>query len=69
MAGPQRGRRGQPWGEQAEMDLVTAFLRRTLSVAGVKAQAFSLLGRLEVPGQGAAVAARRRSFTLQQEWR
>ena len=46
VAGPQRGRRGQPRAEQTEVALVTAFLRRTLSVAGVKAQAFSLLGRL-----------------------
>ena len=42
VAGPQRGRRGQFWEEQAETALKTTFLRRTVSVCGVKAQAFSL---------------------------
>ena len=66
--GPQRGRRGQPKADHAKVALVAAFFSRTLSVAGVKAQAFSLLGRLEGLGEGLAAAARRRSFALQQEW-
>ena len=52
--------------EQAEVALVTAFLCRSLSVAAVKEQEFSLLGRLEGLGQGAAAAGRGRSFALQQ---
>ena len=69
VAGPQRGKRGKLRAEQAEVALVTGFLRHSLSVAAVKAQAFSLLGRLEGLGQGAAAAGRRRSFALHQEWR
>ena len=68
VAGPQRGKKGKFRAEHAEVALVTSFLRRSLSVAAVKAQAFSLLGRLEGLGQGAAAAGRRRSFALQQEW-
>ena len=69
VAGPQRGRQGHFRAEKTEVGLITAFLHRTLSVAAVKAQAFSLLGRLEVLGQGAAAAARRQTIALQQEWR
>ena len=53
--------------EEAELALTTAFLRRTLSLVGVRAQARLLLGRLEVTGPGAAAAAGRRNFALQQE--
>jgi hypothetical protein len=69
VAGPQRGRRGQFREEQAEIALQTAFLRRTVSVCGVKAQAFSLLGRLEGLGVGGSAAARRRTHALQLERR
>lgn len=44
VAGPQKERRRKLREEHAEIAQATAFLRRTLSVAGVKAQAFSLLG-------------------------
>ena len=56
VAGPQRGRRGQLWEEQAEIALQTAFLRRTVSLCGVKAQSFSLLGRLEGLGSGGPIS-------------
>ena len=67
VAGPQKGKRGQVRSEQAELALTTAFLRRTLSLVGVRSQARLLLGRLEVIGPGAAAAAGRRNFALQQE--
>ena len=38
VAGPQKGRRGQVRTEEAELALTTAFLRRTLSIVGVRAQ-------------------------------
>ena len=49
----------------------SAFLRRTFSICTVKGQAFSLLGRLEGLGAGAAAAQGRRSQAAQQEqlWR
>ena len=53
MAGPQKGRRGQVRTEEAELAITTSFLRRTLSVVGLRAQAKLLLGRLEVIGPGA----------------
>ena len=53
VAGPQKGKRGQVRSEEAELALTTAFLRRTLSLVGVRAQARLLLGRLEVTGPGA----------------
>ena len=67
VAGPQKGKRGQMRSEEAELALTTAFLRRTLSLVGVRAQARLLLGRLEVIGLGAAAAAGRRNHALQQE--
>ena len=66
VAGPQKGRRGQVRTEEAELALTTAFLRRTLSIVGVRAQA-KLLGRLEVIGPGAEAAAGRRNYSLNLE--
>ena len=63
----QKGRRGQVRTEEAELALTTSFLRRTLSVVGVRSQAKLLLGRLEVIGPGAAAAAGRRNYALNQE--
>ena len=50
---------------------LTSFLRRTLSVAGVRAQAKLLLSRLEVisPVAGANAATGRRSFAINLERR
>ena len=67
MAGPQKGRRGQVRSEEAELALTTSFLRRSLSVVGVRAQAKLLLGRLEVIGPGAEAAAGRRNYSLNLE--
>ena len=53
--------------EEAEIAITTGFLRRSLSVVGVKGQAATLLGRLEVLGKGGADAARRRSSALHLE--
>ena len=63
----QKGRRGQVRTEEAELALTTSFLRRTLSVVGVRAQAKLLLGRLEVIGPRAAAAAGRRNYALNLE--
>ena len=68
-AGPQVGRRGQLRTEEAEIALTTSFLRKSLSVCGVRSQARLLLGRLDVLGPGAAAAALRRNHALQLERR
>ena len=69
VAGPQLGKRGQIRSEQAEIALTTSFLRRTLSVCGVKGQASTLLSRLETLGPETATATRRRNYALQLERR
>ena len=69
VAGPQLGKRGQLRSEQAEIAIATAFIRRSLSLCGVRGQTLSLLGRLEALGPGTVAAARRRSAALQLEWR
>ena len=56
---PQKGRRGHVHTEEAELTFTTAFLKQTLSLVGVRAQARLLHGRLEVIGPGAAAASRR----------
>ena len=53
--------------EEAELALTTSFLRRTVSVVGVRAQARLLLGRLEVIGPRATAAAGRRNYALNLE--
>ena len=68
-AGPQVGRRGQLRTEEAEIALTTSFLRKSLSVCGVRSQARLLLGSLDVLGPGAAAAALRRNYALQLERR
>ena len=67
VAEPQRGRSGELRTEAAEIALNIAFLRRTFSVAAVKAQAFSLLGRLETLGTGVTAAEKRRAFAKVQD--
>ena len=70
VAGPQLSRKGFLRTEKAELALVTSFLRRTISICGVKGQASSLLGRLEMIGPGTETAARRRAHAvhLEQRW-
>ena len=70
VAGPQVGKKGQLRTEQAEIAIATSFLRRTLSVCGVKGQASTLLGRLELLGPGTAAAMNRRNYSLllEQRW-
>ena len=46
--------------EEGERSIVIGYLRRTLGVATIKAQAYCLLGRLEGLGPGAAAARTRR---------
>ena len=68
-AGPQVGRRGQLRTEEAEIALTTSFLRKSLSVCGVRSQARLLLGRLDVLGPGAAAALRRNNaLQLERRW-
>ena len=70
VAGPKRGRRGVIRSEDAERSMVVSSIRRKLGVATVKAQAFSLLGRLESlgPGTAAAVGRRRQAGELERLW-
>ena len=60
VAGPSVGKRGVMRSETGEMAIVMGYLRRTLSVATIKAQCSSLLGRIEGLGPGAAAAVNRR---------
>ena len=64
VAGPQRGRRGVERSPEGERSLVVGQIRRRLSVAAVKAQCSSLLGRLEVIGPGMKEAANRQTRAL-----
>ena len=52
VAGPLRGRRGVVRSEEGEKSIAVGFIRRTLSLAGIRAQSHSLLGRLEGLGRG-----------------
>ena len=69
VAGPQSRKIGQVRTEEAELAITTSFLRRTISVAGVRAQAKLFLSRLEMigPVTGVAAAAGRRSLALNLE--
>ena len=67
VAGPQRSRKGLERSSEGERTLVVGMLRRKLSVAGVRAQCSSLLGRLEMLGPGMGHAAARRAQALHQE--
>ena len=56
--------------EEAERSMAIASIRRRLGVATVKAQAGSLLGRLQMvcPGTSAAVGRRRHAQELERQW-
>ena len=51
------------------IEIYIKFFGRRVSVAAVKGQCLSLLGRLEVLGPGTAAAAGRRKWALVQEQR
>ena len=68
VAAPQtRGRRGQILTEEGLKGLAVGYIRRKLSIAAVRAQSHSLLGRLEGLGPGSAAAAGRRSKAMELE--
>ena len=69
MIGPQLGKKGQYRSEKAEIAIVTSFIRRTLSVCGVKGQAWTIINRLDSLGPGSTMAVRRRNAALQLERR
>ena len=52
VAGPQKERMGVVRSEEGETSIAVGFIRRTLSLAGIRAQSHSLLGRLEGLGRG-----------------
>ena len=61
MAGPQKGRRGMVRSEEGEKSIAVGYIRRTLSLAGIRAQSHSLLGRVEGLGRGLTTAMGRRN--------
>ena len=71
VAGVTRGRRGVLRSEEAERSIAISSLRRRLGVATVRAQAYSLHGRLDVLGPGTAAAAGRRRYAadVERRWR
>ena len=62
--------RGPLRSEEAERSMAILSIRRRLGVATVKAQASSLLGRLQMisPGTSAAVGRRRQAQELERQW-
>ena len=62
---PQVTRRGVVRTEEGEKSMVVSSIRRQISVAAVKAQCSSLLGRLESLGPGVAAAQGRRKETIE----
>ena len=62
-------RRGDSRSEEGEKAVAVTYIRRRVSVAAVKGQCISLLGRLEVLGPGTAAAAGRRRWAQVQEQR
>ena len=67
IAEPQTSRRGDKLTEEGVRALAISHIRKTLSVAAVRAQSYSLLGRLDGMGPGAVLAAGRRRKALEQE--
>ena len=62
--------RGRLRSEEAERSMAISSIRRRLGVATVKAQAWSLLGRLQMvaPGTSAAIGRRRHTQELERQW-
>jgi hypothetical protein len=53
--------------EEGEKSIAVGYIRRTLSLAGIRAQSHSLLGRLKGLGRGVTAAMGRRNEALQME--
>ena len=70
VAGPQRGRKGLIRTEEGEKSIAVSYIRRTLSLAAIRAQSHSLLGRLEGLGRGvtAAMGRRKEALELERVW-
>ena len=64
VAEPQARRKGGHLTEEGIKAMAVGYIRRRLSVCGVKAQCMSLLGRLEVMGPGVTAAAGRRAAAI-----
>ena len=67
VAGPQRGRKGVVRTKEGEKSIAVSFIRRTLSLAAIRAQSHSLLGRLEGLVRGLTAAMGRRQEALERE--
>ena len=57
------------WSDEGELAILTGQIRRWLSLEGVRSQARCLLERVGALGAGAAAAAKRRGWALQEEAR
>ena len=70
VAGPQWGMKGVVRTEEGEKSIAVSYIRRTLSLASIRAQSHSLLGRLEGLGRGvtAAMGRRREALELERVW-
>ena len=53
--------------EEGEKSIAVSYIRRTLSLAAIRAQTHSLLGRLEGLGRGVTAAMGRRNEALELE--
>ena len=71
VAEPQSRNKGGVLTEEGVKALAVGFIRRRLSIAAVRAQCISLLGRLEVMGPGLTAASGRRRAAAEQDamWR
>ena len=71
VAEPQGRRKGGRLTQEGVRAQAVGFIRRRLSVAAVRAQTMSLLGRLESLGPGLTTASGRRQAAVDQEllWR
>jgi hypothetical protein len=67
VAEPQAKRKGKNLSKEGVKSQAVGYIRRRLSVATVRAQKISLLGRLEVFGPGLTTASGRRRAAMEQE--
>ena len=71
MADPQaRGKRGNILTEEGIKSLAVGYIQRKLGIAAVKAQCYSLLGRLEgiIPGAVSPAGRRQRAEEQERMW-